>query len=143
MTIVFYRLTCAVGYNRLNATKAKYDPVKALVSRVAADAGYELANSWTDRDLKLYFDVLSGGMNIGCISRGWTDLGYRISEQIVVSAIVEGRPMVRPAAGFLCHQRSRGYLDVRRGSARLYRWNSVRPGLTQAFTCIKLPEKIH
>lgn len=56
--------------------------VKELVMKSARDAGCILLNHSSDEEHALYFDVQLAGEDVGCISRGWTDPGYRLLERV-------------------------------------------------------------
>jgi hypothetical protein len=57
---------------------------KILANEVASAAGYELRNFLTSDKLRLYFDVFENGKDIGYLSRGWTDPGFRLSQMVNV-----------------------------------------------------------
>ncbi len=56
--------------------------------RAIEDAGYTACNFASDKDLEVYFDVFKEGEDIGYMSRGWSDPGFRLSRQLYVSPAV-------------------------------------------------------
>jgi hypothetical protein len=55
---------------------------KALVERVVAEAGYGTSRFLWDEHMELYFDLTDNDRDVGCISKGWEDHGFRIAEQL-------------------------------------------------------------
>ena len=51
-----------------------------LVETVARTAGFVLSGYNADSALEFYYDVKQGERNVGYISKGWTDPGFRIGE---------------------------------------------------------------
>lgn len=64
-------------------------PVVRRALGIARRAGYSVANLASDADLEVYFDVFLGSDDIGYVSRGWNDPGFRLSNQLVVSGLFE------------------------------------------------------
>ncbi len=54
-----------------------------LVETVAKTAGFILSGYKTDAALELYYDVRQGERNVGYISKGWTDPGFRLGEFLI------------------------------------------------------------
>ncbi len=52
----------------------------SLVRKNAKKAGLKLERFISNRALEVYFDMLIKGRNVGYISKGWDDPGFRIGE---------------------------------------------------------------
>ncbi len=49
-------------------------------------SGHEGADfSWND-ELELYFDIKRNDVDVGFISKGWTDPGFRVGEVVIIPA---------------------------------------------------------
>src|SRR5688500_12325556 len=57
---------------------------KALVERVVAEAGYGTSRFLWDEHMELYFDLADNDRDVGCISKGWEDHGFRIMQQLCI-----------------------------------------------------------
>lgn len=55
----------------------------ALVEAIAKIAGYELEGYRVDAALEIYYDVKKDDRDLGYISKGWTDPGFRIGEFLI------------------------------------------------------------
>jgi hypothetical protein len=59
---------------------------RTLVEGALLISGYELSDfSWNDQ-LELYFDIERTGEEVGFISKGWTDPGFRVGEVVIIPA---------------------------------------------------------
>lgn len=57
---------------------------RALVEQVAKESGLKLSRLRANDDLELYYDLKRGRHDVGYISKGWDDPGFRIGELIRV-----------------------------------------------------------
>jgi hypothetical protein len=60
-----------------------------LAEAAVTAAGYTASRSTSGKDLEVYFDIIRGEQDVGFISKGWTDPGFRIGELVTVP---EGYP---------------------------------------------------
>ena len=59
---------------------------RTLVESALLISGHEGANfSWNDQ-LELYYDIKRDGEQLGFISKGWTDPGFRVGEVVMIPA---------------------------------------------------------
>ncbi len=56
-----------------------------LVETMAAECGLKLARFQTNRHLEVYYDIKRGRHDLGFISKGWDEPGFRIGELIEIS----------------------------------------------------------
>ena len=57
---------------------------RVMVEIVIAACGLELAGFLTNEDLELYYNISRGGHDMGYISKGWDDPGFRIGDLILL-----------------------------------------------------------
>lgn len=59
---------------------------RTLVESALLISGYEGADfSWSDQ-LEIYLDIQRNGEEIGFISKGWTDPGFRVADVVIIEA---------------------------------------------------------
>ncbi len=57
---------------------------RATVEGMAKESGMQLDGFRTNEDLELYYDITKDGHDVGFISKGWDDPGFRIGELLVL-----------------------------------------------------------
>jgi hypothetical protein len=57
---------------------------RALVEQTAKECGLKLVRFQTNDVLELYFDIKQGRHDLGYISKGWNDPGFRVGDLIEV-----------------------------------------------------------
>jgi len=57
---------------------------QAILGKIAKESGVRLSNFQTNQNLELFYDISKGRYDIGYISKGWNDPGYRIGNILVV-----------------------------------------------------------
>ncbi len=60
---------------------------KTVVEKIAKEHGLTLTGFRSDATLELYFDIGRGSQDMGYISKGWDDPGFRIGEVIEVAQV--------------------------------------------------------
>jgi|GEM_PF-1511402 len=63
----------------LNECRSQLEARRA-VERVASEAGLSLSHCLTNDALELYYEVKKGQHDLGYISKGWDDPGFRVGE---------------------------------------------------------------
>ena len=58
----------------------------ATVEGMAKESGLKLDGFLTNEDLELYYDIAKDGHDVGFISKGWDDPGFRVGELLVLPA---------------------------------------------------------
>lgn len=58
---------------------------RILVEKTADECGMKLTRFKTDDHLELYYDIKQGRHDLGYISKGWNDPGFRVGEIIVLA----------------------------------------------------------
>jgi hypothetical protein len=53
---------------------------RILVERTAKECGLRLSRFLTNKDLELYYDLKQGRHDVGYISKGWNDPGFRVGD---------------------------------------------------------------
>src|SRR5689334_14397645 len=56
---------------------------KRLAQRVTTKAGYSIDNFHASDVTELYYDLFKGSEDVGCISKGWDDPGFRIGDIVI------------------------------------------------------------
>jgi hypothetical protein len=59
---------------------------RAMVEGMAKESGLQLDGFRTNEDLELYYDIAKDGHDVGFISKGWDDPGFRVGELLVLPA---------------------------------------------------------
>ena len=62
---------------------------RALAEAAVTAAGYSASSFYSNKNLAVYFAMAAGEREVGFISKGWTDPGFRIGELVTVP---EGYP---------------------------------------------------
>ena len=57
---------------------------QALVQKTVTAAGFQTRAFQWGQDLELYFDIFDNGRDIGYISKGWEDRGFRVAELFTI-----------------------------------------------------------
>jgi hypothetical protein len=55
-----------------------------MVANIARECGLALAGFLTNDALELYYDIMRGRHNLGFISKGWQDPGFRIGDLVEI-----------------------------------------------------------
>jgi hypothetical protein len=55
-----------------------------ILERISKESGFRLSNFQTNQNLELFFDISKSRYDIGYISKGWNDPGFRIGNILVV-----------------------------------------------------------
>jgi len=63
---------------------ASYVENCGIVGRVAKDLGLALTGFRTDKSMELYYDLEKDGRDLGFISKGWNDPGFRMGEVLTI-----------------------------------------------------------
>ena len=58
---------------------------KMIIEETAKECNLKLSGFLTNDDLELYYDLKQGRHDVGYISKGWTDPGFRVGDIIEVS----------------------------------------------------------
>jgi hypothetical protein len=64
----------------------RYIQERAAIERIARESGLQLDGFLADEDLELYYDIAKDGHDVGFISKGWDDPGFRIGELLILPA---------------------------------------------------------
>ena len=59
---------------------------RAMVEGMSRESGLTLDGFHTNEDLELYFDIAKNGHDVGFISKGWDDPGFRVGELLILPA---------------------------------------------------------
>jgi hypothetical protein len=57
---------------------------QAILEKISKESGYRFSNFQTNQNLELFFDISKGRYDIGYISKGWNDPGFRIGNILVI-----------------------------------------------------------
>jgi hypothetical protein len=57
---------------------------RSLLEQALKECGLRASGFITSEDLELYFDVVKGKREMGYISKGWDDPGFRVGDVVVV-----------------------------------------------------------
>ena len=57
---------------------------RMMVEKIAKECGLKLSRFLTNDDLELYYDLKRGRHDVGYISKGWEDPGFRIGDLIEI-----------------------------------------------------------
>ncbi|HSB03661.1 MAG TPA: hypothetical protein VLK23_00610 [Thermodesulfobacteriota bacterium] len=57
---------------------------RVIVEKIAKECGLKLAGSLVNDELELYYDLRRGRHDMGYISKGWEDPGFRIGDLIEI-----------------------------------------------------------
>ena len=60
---------------------------QAVLEKIAKESGYKLSNFQTNQFLELFYDISKGRYDIGYISKGWKDPGYRIGNILAIPSV--------------------------------------------------------
>jgi hypothetical protein len=63
---------------------AEYIHNRTIVEAIAKECGLKLSRFITNNDLELYYDIKRGRHDMGYISKGWEDPGFRIGDVLIV-----------------------------------------------------------
>jgi hypothetical protein len=59
---------------------------RATVESMANESELQLGGFRTNEDLELYYDIAKDGHDVGFISKGWDDPGFRVGEVLILPA---------------------------------------------------------
>jgi hypothetical protein len=57
---------------------------QAILEKTAKESGFRLSNFQSNQTLELIYDISKGRYEIGYISKGWNDPGFRIGNLLVI-----------------------------------------------------------
>jgi len=57
---------------------------QAILEKTAKESGFQLSNFQSNQNLEMIFDISKGRYDIGYISKGWNDPGFRVGNLLII-----------------------------------------------------------